>query len=69
MLSIITKRATPPIVKEVKIREEKYRNLCYIQKYTGPRVTDANLDYEGSITVDEALKEEAYLLPYEMVQS
>ena len=33
------------------------------------RVTDANLDYEGSITADEALKEEAYLLPYEMVQS
>ena len=32
------------------------------------RVTEANLDYEGSITVDEALMEKAHLLPYEMVQ-
>ena len=32
------------------------------------RVTEANLDYEGSITVDETLMEAAHLLPYEMVQ-
>ena len=30
-------------------------------------VTDANLDYEGSITVDEVLMDKAHLLPYEMV--
>jgi aspartate 1-decarboxylase len=32
------------------------------------RVTDANLDYEGSITIDEALMEAAVILPYEQVQ-
>jgi aspartate 1-decarboxylase len=31
-------------------------------------VTDANLNYEGSITIDEALMEAADLLPYEKVQ-
>jgi aspartate 1-decarboxylase len=32
------------------------------------RVTDANLDYEGSITIDEALMEAAEIIPYEQVQ-
>lgn len=31
-------------------------------------VTEANLGYEGSITVDEVLLEEADIVPYEMVQ-
>ena len=31
-------------------------------------VTDANLNYEGSITIDEDLMEAADLLPYEKVQ-
>ena len=31
-------------------------------------ITEANLDYEGSITIDEILLEEADILPYEMVQ-
>ena len=31
-------------------------------------VTDANLNYEGSITIDEELMEQADLLPYEQVQ-
>ncbi len=31
------------------------------------RVTDANLDYEGSITIDGLLMEAADILPYEMV--
>lgn len=31
------------------------------------RVTDANLDYEGSITIDALLMEAADILPYEMV--
>ncbi|MFQ5330352.1 MAG: aspartate 1-decarboxylase [Thermodesulfobacteriota bacterium] len=30
-------------------------------------VTDANLDYEGSISIDEGLMESAGLLPYEQV--
>ena len=30
-------------------------------------VTDANLEYDGSLTVDEALLEAAGLLPYEQV--
>ena len=31
------------------------------------RVTDVNLDYEGSITIDSLLMEAADILPYEMV--
>jgi aspartate 1-decarboxylase len=31
-------------------------------------VTDANLNYEGSITIDELLMEAADILPYERVQ-
>lgn len=31
-------------------------------------VTDGNIDYEGSITIDKALMEEADMLPYEQVQ-
>ncbi len=31
-------------------------------------VTDANLNYEGSLTIDERLIKEANLLPYEKVQ-
>jgi aspartate 1-decarboxylase len=30
-------------------------------------VTDANLEYDGSLTVDEALLEKAGILPYEQV--
>jgi aspartate 1-decarboxylase len=32
------------------------------------RVTRVNLDYEGSITIDSRLMEEADILPYEQVQ-
>ncbi|MFC2025490.1 aspartate 1-decarboxylase [Chloroflexota bacterium] len=31
-------------------------------------VTDANIDYEGSITVDKELMKEANILPYEQVE-
>ncbi len=31
-------------------------------------VTDVNIDYEGSITIDQKLMEEADILPYEQVQ-
>jgi len=31
------------------------------------RVTDANIEYEGSITIDRTLMEAADILPYEMV--
>ena len=32
------------------------------------RVTQANIDYEGSITLDKKLMEEANILPYEQVE-
>ena len=32
------------------------------------RVTECNIDYEGSITIDKKLMEEADILPYEQVQ-
>ncbi len=32
------------------------------------RVTDANINYEGSITIDKGLMREADILPYEQVQ-
>ncbi|MBI2852955.1 MAG: aspartate 1-decarboxylase [Chloroflexi bacterium] len=31
------------------------------------RVTDANIDYEGSVTIDRTLMQEADILPYEQV--
>ncbi len=31
------------------------------------RVTDANIDYEGSITIDRKLMQEADIVPYEQV--
>ncbi len=31
-------------------------------------VTDVNIDYEGSITIDKKLMEEADILPYEQVE-
>ena len=31
-------------------------------------ITDCNIDYEGSITIDRKLMEEADILPYEQVQ-
>ena len=30
-------------------------------------VTDVNIDYEGSVTIDKRLMEEADILPYEQV--
>jgi len=32
------------------------------------RVTEVNIDYEGSVTIDKKLMEEADILPYEQVQ-
>ena len=32
------------------------------------RVTETNIDYEGSITIDRKLMEEADMLPYEQVE-
>jgi len=32
------------------------------------RVTNLNIDYEGSITIDQTLMQEADILPYEQVQ-
>jgi len=32
------------------------------------RITQLNIDYEGSITIDKKLMEEADILPYEQVQ-
>jgi len=43
------------------------RTMCK-SKIHRATVTDANLNYEGSITIDEALMEAADLLPYEKVQ-
>lgn len=36
-------------------------------KIHSARVTEANIDYEGSITIDRTLMEAADILPYEMV--
>jgi aspartate 1-decarboxylase len=32
------------------------------------RITEANIDYEGSISIDQRLMQEADILPYEQVQ-
>ncbi|PSR31597.1 MAG: aspartate 1-decarboxylase [Sulfobacillus benefaciens] len=44
----------------------QYRMLA--AKIHRARVTEANLNYIGSITIDQALLEATGLLPYEMVQ-
>lgn len=43
------------------------RTMCK-SKIHRATVTDANLHYVGSITIDQTLMEAANLLPYEMVQ-
>ena len=43
------------------------RTICK-SKIQKPVVTECNLEYEGSITIDEALLEAADILPYERVQ-
>ena len=44
-----------------------FREVCRAKLHR-LRVTEANLDYEGSLTLDEALMEAADLVPYEKVQ-
>lgn len=44
-----------------------WRTMCK-SKIHRATVTDANLNYEGSITIDEELMDKADLLPYEQVQ-
>ena len=41
--------------------------IMFKSKIHRARVTDANIDYEGSITIDKKLMEEADILPYEQV--
>lgn len=41
--------------------------LMLRSKIHRPVVTDANLDYDGSLTVDESLMEAAGMLPFEQV--
>ncbi len=43
------------------------RTMCK-SKIHGATITDANLKYMGSITIDEALLQAADILPYERVQ-
>jgi aspartate 1-decarboxylase len=43
-----------------------YRILCRAKLHR-LTVTEANVEYEGSLTLDEALMENADLLPYEQV--
>jgi len=43
------------------------RTMCK-SKIHRATITDANLNYQGSITIDEALLEAADILPYEKVQ-
>ncbi|MGI6308787.1 MAG: aspartate 1-decarboxylase [Dethiobacteria bacterium] len=44
-----------------------WRTMCK-SKIHRATVTDANLNYEGSITIDAELMEKADILPYERVQ-
>ncbi|MHB0976976.1 MAG: aspartate 1-decarboxylase [Candidatus Aquicultorales bacterium] len=46
---------------------ERQRHLLK-SKIHRARVTDANVDYEGSISIDRSLMESADILPYERVQ-
>ena len=41
--------------------------IMFKSKIHRARVTDANIDYEGSITIDKKLMKEADILPFEQV--
>jgi aspartate 1-decarboxylase len=51
----------------LKRKEKMFVTLCKSKLHKAV-VTEAVLDYEGSITIDENLMRESNLLPYEMVQ-
>src|SRR3989338_4802099 len=57
--------------EEIYCRGKKGRGkpmrLMLNSKIHRARVTDANIDYEGSITIDKKLMQEADILPYEQV--
>ena len=43
-------------------------NVCLLKgKIHGAKVTDGNVAYEGSVTIDEALMEAAGIVPFEKV--
>ncbi len=43
-------------------------NICKLKgKIHGAKVTDASVEYEGSLTVDPNLMEAAHIVPYEKV--
>lgn len=44
------------------------RRVMLKSKIHRARVTDVNIDYEGSITIDQKLMKEADILPYEQVE-
>jgi len=44
------------------------RLTAFKSKIHRARVTEANLNYEGSVTLDADLMEAAYILPHEQVQ-
>ncbi len=44
-----------------------YRTMCH-SKIHRATVTEANLNYQGSLTIDQSLMEAAGLIPYEKIQ-
>jgi len=52
---------------EETVNEENMFRLMLRSKIHRAAVTDANLEYEGSLTVDPVLLETAGILPYEQV--
>ena len=52
----------------VSIKRKKMYVQMLKSKIHRATVTDANLNYEGSITIDTELMQEARLLPFEKVQ-
>lgn len=51
-----------------KLLKESYVNSGLQIENPWVKVTDANLNYEGSLTVDQALLKKADMIPYELVQ-
>jgi len=55
-------------VRDIKNPHEKYMKISVLKsKIHTARVTEANLHYEGSIAIDEALMEETGIKEYEKV--
>lgn len=52
----------------IKLQENMMQRMLLKSKIHRARVTEANLDYEGSLSIDENLMKAADILPFEQIK-